>query len=162
MSQLKKRDSLWWGSRILVGYGVALTLIMGLMMVMYSSNPILPEEEPLFGFTFAEVQLTNPYLADYIWWVQMAFSLPGFTYPALFTISLAWYGVRNRQKWAWFSILVPNLVFWGLFYVGCKSMHPTTYIDHWTIFSSFFVVLLVGLILSARQIFSPTNLKKGE
>jgi hypothetical protein len=158
MSQNKKRDSFWWGSLILVIYGVALTTIMMVMMVMYISNPILPEEEPQIGNTFAGLQEINPGLANYIWWVQNAFSLPGFTYPAIFTIALAWKGLRNRQKWAWYTILIPNIAFWILFYVGCRAMH-TTYLEHWLVFTPFFVLFLIGVILPARQILASKDQK---
>ena len=160
MSQPKKRDSVQWGSLILVIYGVAFAILMMLMLVMYLSNPIAAEEEPLLGFTFAEIQILNPYLADYIWWVQNAFALPGFTWPAIFTIPLAWKALRNRQRWAWYTILIPNLAFWLLFYVGCRALHPAQFGSvvigaHWFFFTPFFVLFLIGIILPARQILAP-------
>ena len=97
MSQPEKRDSVWWGSLILVIYGVAFSAIMLFMMVQYLSNPILAEEVPQIGHTFAELQVVNPGLANYIWWVQNAFSLPGFTYPALFT----WTEQESTTALAW-------------------------------------------------------------
>ena len=158
MSQPKRRDSVWWGSLILVIYGVAFATIMMLMMTTYLSNPILPEEEAELGFTFAEIQDTNPYLADYIWWVQNAFSMPGFTWLALVTIPLAWKAVRNRQRWAWYTLLILNIPFWLLFYVGCRAIH-TTYVEHWLVFTPFLVLFLIGMILPARQILAPKDVE---
>jgi len=151
MSQTENRDSVWWGSLLIAIYGVAFSATMIAMMTQYLSNPIIPEEVPLIGYTFAELQVVNPGLATYIWWVQNAFSMPGFTYPALFTLALAWKGVRTRQKWAWYTIAIIQTPFWILFYVGCRALH-TTYLIHWAIFTPFLVLLVIGLTLSGREI----------
>lgn len=128
---------------------------------------IAPEEEPLLGFTFAEIQDLNPYLADYIWWVQNAFALPGFTYPAIFVIPLAWFALRNRQRWAWYTILIPNLAFWLLFYAGCRVLHPAQFGSvvigaHWAFFTPFFILFLIGIILPARQILAQKDAEGNE
>lgn len=156
MSQPKKRGSVWWGSLILVIYGVAFTIVMMLMMTTYLSNPILPEEAAKLGFTYAEIQTTNPYLANYIWWILNAWTLPETIFIALFTIPVAWKAVRNLQKWAWYTLLIINIPFWLLFYVACRAIH-TTYVEHWLLLTPFFALFLIGMIVPARQILAPKD-----
>jgi hypothetical protein len=126
------------------------------MMTTYLSNPILPEEAAQLGFTYAEIQETNPYLASYIWWIMNAWILPMTLFIALFTIPVAWKAVKTRQKWAWYTLLIIDVPFWLLFYVTCRAIH-TTYLQHWLMFTPFFALFLIGMILPARQILAPKN-----
>jgi len=156
MSSTKKRDSVWWGSLILVIYGVAYAIFFMLLMTQLLSNPLFPEEEAQLGFTYAQIQGTNPYLAKYLWWVLNAWTYPGGLIITLFTIPLAWKGVRNRQRWAWYTLLIINVPFWLLFYVACRAIH-TTCVQHWLMFTPFFALFLIGMILPARQILAPKD-----
>jgi hypothetical protein len=156
MSQPKKRDSVWWGSLILVIYGVAHAVTMVLMMTTYLSNPLIPEEEAQLGSTFAQIQVTNPYLAKYIWWIINAWVLPYALLLTLVVIPLAWKAVKKRQKWAWYTILTIEIPFWLLFYAVCIHLH-TNWVQHWLIFTPFFILFLIGMILPARQILAPKN-----
>lgn len=152
LNQAKRRDSVWWGSLILVIYGVVAILLMAPMMVQTLSDPFIPEEP---GISYAEIQDSHPVLANWVWWTMNAFSNPGFIYPFIFTIPLAWWGLRNRHKWAWYTILIPNLILWLLFYPGCHGAHPETFASHWAVFTPFLVLFLIGMILPARKILAP-------
>ena len=155
MSQPKKRDSVWWGSLILVIYGVAYAIFFMLLMSRLLSNPLFPEEEAQLGFTYAEIQGTNPYLAKYLWWVLNAWTYPGGLIITLFTIPLAWKGVRNRQRWAWYTLLM-NIPLSLITYVVCNALH-TEYVAHWLMLTPFFALFLIGMILPARQILAPKD-----
>ena len=158
MSQ-PKRDSVWWGSLIVAAYGVAFGIVAILMWTMYLSNPILPEEAAKFGFTYAEIQTTNPYLASYIWWVVNAWVLPYSILIAFVNVPIAWKAVRNRQKWAWYTLLFVNIPFWLLFYAACYNIH-TTYVQHWLMFTPFFALFIIGMILPARQLLAPKDVER--
>jgi hypothetical protein len=155
MSQPKKRDSIWWGSLILVIFGVAYAIFFMLLMTQLLSNPLFPEEEAQLGFTYAEIQGTNPYLAKYLWLILNAWTYPGGLIITLFTIPLAWKGVRNRQRWAWYTLLM-NIPLWLVTYATCRALH-TGWVVHWLIFTPFFALFLIGMVLPARQILAPKN-----
>lgn len=136
------------------------SLLVGLVGIVYAVLGIVTVrtpmrgEEALAGMTFAELQATNPAVADTVWHLNAGIGAIVVGIGVLFAF-LAWHGLANGSRLAWYSVAILAVTFVGAILVAHVPVgHPS--VSHWGPPLVATLVLLSGLAITAKPVFSAT------
>ncbi|MGH2451894.1 MAG: hypothetical protein ACRDGE_11635 [Candidatus Limnocylindria bacterium] len=117
-------------------------------------NP-MQGEEGLALTTFAELQVTNPALADTIWHLNTGINAIVFGIGVLIAL-LAWTRLRRGSREAWYSIAIVAVTFAAAILLAHVPVgHPGA--AHWGPPLVATALMFLGLGLSAKAVFSPSG-----
>jgi len=134
------------GWLIVFGIGIAFVGI-----ALYITITPLPLEEDYAGTTFADLQRTNPRLANVIWHDYVAFGLLLLGVSAL-TVVLAWKGLSQGSHLAWYAILIIGVTIAVMLVLAHV---PVGYdVTHYGAALVLDAILLTGLAISAKPVFA--------
>lgn len=107
-----------------------------------------PDEETAFGFSWRDLQTSNPGAAELMRFLfrALGYAWLGFS---LFTVAVVWKSYRRGEQWAWYILWAFPLVV-GLFaataYAAGVVLLAITY-------GTYAVLAVVGLLLPYRKFF---------
>ncbi len=130
---------------------IVIGIIFATIAVGVAVTP-LPGEEAYAGTTFAELQSSNPRIANIIWHDYVAFGIL-FLGVSVLIVLLAWQGLSPGSRLVWSSLVllgITILAFLVLAHVPIGHTDPL----HFGLPLLLAVVLLIGLALSASSVFS--------
>jgi hypothetical protein len=134
-----------------VGSGliVAVAAVFVILATVNIVNPMRGEES-LAGMSFAELEASNPALADTVWHLNTGVNAIVIGVGAL-TAFLAWTGLRRGSREAWYAIAIVAVTFAVAILVAHAPVgHPG--VSHWAPPLVVTAVLFLGLGISAKAI----------
>lgn len=130
---------------------VAIGIIFVVFSIIVAITPLRGEEDYV-GTSFADLQATNPRLANAVWHYTTGIGIILLGVNLLIVV-LAWKGLSRGSSLAWYSILLLSLTFLvGLFMAHVPIGH--TSFAHIGIPSILTAIYFVGLAVSAKTVLS--------
>ena len=137
--------------------GRALIIVMGILFmaigVVAATNP-LPQEEGYLGRSFGEIRAADPQLGNVVWHDYVAFGTLLFGVSFLI-VYLAWSGLRRSSREAWLSISVLAVTILAFLVFAHVPIGNTSF-SHFGIATILALLLILGLAVSAKPVFSET------
>ncbi len=138
--------------RLGVGWLIVFAIGIAFMAIaLYIAATPLPLEEGYAGTTFANLQRTNPQLANVIWHDYVAFGLLLLGVSVL-TVVLSWKGLSQGSPLAWYSLLIIGVTIAVMLVLAHV---PVGYdFSHYGVALVLDAILLIGLAISAKPVFT--------
>jgi hypothetical protein len=150
-----KGKQLVWKNRLFVARVLFLLVgtilvIMGIWFIIIRPTfVLLPEDESFTGVSTSDLQKTYPGLFS---WIGLVFRSWGsfIVGGGVYIIFLGFFGLRSKQKWAWFALLFGGVSNLTIFSIVNYILHG----DYLVLIVGLLVGTAFGLLLSFKSIFS--------